>query len=171
MACKSTYKWNFSVLKKCQNPEISRILRLFSDLQNSTCKYPYRLHEVLPILPPRHSHRYLHIYRLKKFWDLLLVILGYSGFWHFFRICEIPLLSTPTGHVKCHNVFPHKCCVEMCVSNQAYCRTQRGEGWGYGRKFSLAQTWLVIKGTKKIGVALTFLLKSRLKWCLFNESA
>jgi hypothetical protein len=30
------------IRKKFQNPEIPRILELFSDLQNSTCKYPYR---------------------------------------------------------------------------------------------------------------------------------
>jgi hypothetical protein len=43
--------------KKCQKPEISRIMALFSDLQNSTCKYPYRPWKVPPFLMPRHSHR------------------------------------------------------------------------------------------------------------------
>ncbi len=28
-------------------------------------------------------------------------ILGISGFWNFFWICEIPLFSTLTGHAKC----------------------------------------------------------------------
>jgi hypothetical protein len=69
MACKGTYKWNFSVLKTVQNPGISRILVLFSDLRNSTCKYAYMLCEVPTFLAPRRPHRYLHIYGPKKFWD------------------------------------------------------------------------------------------------------
>ncbi len=28
-------------------------------------------------------------------------ILGISGFWNFFRICKIPLVSTLTGHENC----------------------------------------------------------------------
>jgi hypothetical protein len=36
-------------------------------------------------------------------------ILGISGFWHFFQNCEIPLVSTPTGYVKCHSISVHSC--------------------------------------------------------------
>ncbi len=54
------------IRKKFKNPEIPGILARFSDLQNSTFKYPYRLWEVPTFLPPRHSHRYPHSYGPKK---------------------------------------------------------------------------------------------------------
>ncbi len=65
------FTWLVSVLtsgilqirKKCQNPDILRILTLYSDLQNSTCMYPYGPWEVLPFLPLRRSHRNPHSYR------------------------------------------------------------------------------------------------------------
>ncbi len=41
-AFSGTYKWNFANLKKCQNPEDLRILKLFSDFQNSTFMCLYR---------------------------------------------------------------------------------------------------------------------------------
>jgi hypothetical protein len=34
-------------------------------------------------------------------------ILGIKGFWHFCQICEIPLFSTLTVHVKCRTFFPY----------------------------------------------------------------
>ncbi len=55
------------IRKKFQNPVIARIMALFSDLRNSTFKYPYRPSEVPPFLPPRLSHTYtLHSYGPKK---------------------------------------------------------------------------------------------------------
>ncbi len=62
-----------------------------------------------------------------------------------FLIFEIPLLSILTGHMKCHNVFPHRCCVESVWEIKP-----RRLGVGLGRQYSLAQTWLEIKGTKKL---------------------
>ncbi len=121
MTCKGTYKWNLQIRKKFQNPGNLRILELFSDLQNSTCKYPSRLCEVPPILPPRRSHRYPHSYGPKKKKHfachfrvlrngILQIrkkcrILRSSGLRHSFWICKIPLLSTLTGHVKCRSYF------------------------------------------------------------------
>jgi hypothetical protein len=58
MACKGTYKRNFTSPKKCQNPGNLIILSLF-------------------------------------------------------RICEILLVSTLTGHVKCRSFSVH-CCAELC---------------------------------------------------------
>jgi hypothetical protein len=38
-------------------------------------------------------------------------ILGFPGFWHFFRIYKIPLESTLTGREKCH-LF---CCLGVLI--------------------------------------------------------
>jgi hypothetical protein len=110
--------------KKCQNPAIPRILTLYSDLWNSTFKYPQRPWEVPNFLPHRHSHRYPQSFRPKKFTCHFRVLK--SGILQFrkkyqnpetltilalFWIFKILLLSTLTGHVKCE--------VPQCVSNQA----------------------------------------------------
>jgi hypothetical protein len=42
MLFESTYKRNSQMGKMCQNLDYLRILALYSDLQNSTCKYSYR---------------------------------------------------------------------------------------------------------------------------------
>ncbi len=124
----------------------------FLDLQNSTCKYPYRPWEGPPFLPPRHSHRDPHSYGRKKLRNFachfMVLKVEFSKsekkcqnseilrilalFW----ICKIPHASTLTSHVKCCGFF----------SIQVLCRavlnpgTQRGkgEGWGCGRQFILA---------------------------------
>ncbi len=112
------------IRKKFQNSEIPRIMALFLDLQNSTFKYPYRPKEVPLFLPPTVG-ALTHIRftaTARKNRNTLLVILGYlemefckskksakilrsSGFWHFFKICKIPLLSILTGHVKWNSSF------------------------------------------------------------------
>jgi hypothetical protein len=75
MGYKDNYKWNFEISKNARilrssgfwnPPRIPRILAILSDLQNSTCKYPYRTWEDASFLLPRGSHRYPHSYRPKK---------------------------------------------------------------------------------------------------------
>jgi hypothetical protein len=45
------------ISKKWQNPKDFRILVLFSDLKNSTFKYPYRPCKVPPLFPLIYPHR------------------------------------------------------------------------------------------------------------------
>jgi hypothetical protein len=52
MACKGNKKWNFANLNNCKNPEILRILALFSDLGNSTFKNPQRASKVAQLFSP-----------------------------------------------------------------------------------------------------------------------
>ncbi len=64
------------IRKKFQNPEIPRILALFSDLRNSTFKYPYRPWEVVPFChlgAPTH----IRTAAIRKNRNTLHVILGY----------------------------------------------------------------------------------------------
>jgi hypothetical protein len=49
----------------CQNLDYLRILALYSDLQNSTCKYSYRPWEVIQLFSPRCSHMDPHRARQK----------------------------------------------------------------------------------------------------------
>jgi hypothetical protein len=55
-----------SGILQIQKSDIPRIMVLFVDLLNSTCKYHYKLWEVPPFLPPRNSHRDSHCYGAKK---------------------------------------------------------------------------------------------------------
>jgi hypothetical protein len=52
-------KGNFENLKKWQNPEDHRILKLFSDLKNSTFKYLYRPYK-MPHLSRQGAHIEVH---------------------------------------------------------------------------------------------------------------
>ncbi len=115
------------IWKKWQNPIDLRILVLFSDLKNSTFKYPYRPCKVPPLFPPRYPQTVdLHRNGWKN-WKILNTLHGlkrylqgefwksencariprYSGFWHFFQMWKIPLVSTSKGHEKCRRF----CCL------------------------------------------------------------
>jgi hypothetical protein len=100
----------------CQNPEIFRILELFSDL-----KYPListsKCHEKCRRFCRLGAHTDPDSYGRKNprhfAWPVRVLtsgisqfeksvgILRYPGFWHFFQICKIPLVSTLTGCAKC----------------------------------------------------------------------
>jgi hypothetical protein len=56
---KGTLKRNFKNLKKQQNPKDLRILVLYSDLQHSSCKYPFQAMQSVANFPAKVlSHRY-----------------------------------------------------------------------------------------------------------------
>jgi hypothetical protein len=110
------------IRKKCQHPDDLSILALFSDLQNSNPKYPKIISKVFKffqavavrricVRAPRWQKRRHFSWPVRVLKSGICkskksaIILGISGFWNFFRICEIPLLSPLTGHVKGRSFF------------------------------------------------------------------
>jgi hypothetical protein len=116
--------------KKLHNPEIPRILPIFSYFRNSTCsaltdhdKYcPFchlgTLTEICTAMKWK-SWDPLPAFLCKVFKSGITQILRFSGFGNFFRICELPNLSTLTAMWSAVVFFSHRWCVELYMSNQA----------------------------------------------------
>jgi hypothetical protein len=104
--------------KRCHNPDD---FGPFLDWQNSTSKYPKMTSKVfiffravavwISVRAPRrqkglHFPRPVRVLKVEfRKSENSARILGISGFWNFFWICKIPLVSTLTGCVKCRSFF------------------------------------------------------------------
>ncbi len=120
MAWKGTKSGTSQIRKKCHNPDDLRILALFSDLQNSTSKYPKNKQSIsffwaiavrISVRAPRqqkgrHFARPVRVLKMEFHKSKKSTrILRFPGFWNFLRICEIPLVSSLTDNAKCRSFF------------------------------------------------------------------
>jgi hypothetical protein len=151
MTGKGTYKQNCANPKKCQNPEIPRILALLLELLNSACKYPFRLWEVPPFLLPGVV---TNIYGLKKLRHIACPFkILKSGISQIPKKCQNPeiikILAIFSDLQNSSFKYPYRLfelpwLFSIQMLYRAVCELSslepRGRGWALKGIFSLVQT-------------------------------